>query len=147
MSNSTVPKHERTELMPAEIGPDGFVAEVVLDGWTRRGRAQRAGGVLWLDDQRCHDVVDAVRILGRRNGESDPYGWTGRVFPLRELLRLGAAIGPDGARLGSAAYDVEFGVVVEAQPPSAPEPGGPLGPSRPSTGSGLFADRGTRRVG
>ena len=75
---------------------------VVLDGWQRRGRATRVGGVLWLDDERVHDVVDAVRVLGRRNGESDPYGWSGRVFPLRELLRLGAELGPEGCKIGSA---------------------------------------------
>jgi hypothetical protein len=127
---------EVTSLTPSEVGPDGFVAEVLLDAWQRRGRARRVGGVLWIDDERVHDVVDAVRVLGRRNGESDPYGWTGRVFPLRELLRLGAALGPDGCKLGSAAYDVEFGVLVEQQP-VAESDGASESPERPSTGARL----------
>lgn len=147
---------ERTSLTPNEVGPDGFVSEVVLDGWQRRGRATRVGGVLWLDDERVHDVVDAVRVLGRRNGESDPYGWTGRVFPLRELLRLGAALGPDGCKLGSASYDVEFGILVEQQPvaegerPSQlPHATGPVTSSeRPATGARLISrpPTGGRRV-
>jgi hypothetical protein len=152
MSPSSPTSHERTSLTPQEIGPDGFVAEVVLDGWQRRGRAQRVGGVLWLDDERVHDVVDAVRVLGRRNGESDPYGWTGRVFPLRELLRLGAALGPDGCKLGSATYDVEFGVLVEQQPVAEPDRTS-AAPDRPSTGTNLIVTRpptgglGSRRAG
>ncbi len=131
---------EHTQLTPHEIGPDGFVAEVVLDGWQRRGSAQRVGGVLWLEGDRVHDVVDAVRVLGRRNGESDPYGWTGRVFPLRELLRLGASLGPDGCKLGAAAYDVEFGVLVEQQPVAEPERTAGR-PDRPSTGTSLIVSR------
>jgi len=103
-----------TVVTPSEIRGDRFVAEVVLETWTRSGRARRVGGVLWLDDERIHDVIDAVRVLGRRGGDSDRFGWTGRVFPLRELLRLGASIGPDGASLGNATYDVEYGVQLEA---------------------------------
>ena len=95
---------------------------------------------MWLDDERVHDVVDAVRVLGRRNGESDPYGWTGRVFPLRELLRLGAALGPDGCKLGSATYDVEFGVLVEQQPVAEPDRSS-TAPGRPSTGANLIVVR------
>ncbi len=115
---------ERTSLLPASIGPDAFVAESALDAWSRRGLARRAGGTLWLADAagetRPLDIVDAVRILGRRDGESDPYGWTGRVFSLRELLRLGATLAPDGCRLGSATYDVELGVQVTSGPDLPP---------------------------
>lgn len=138
-----------TVFVTSEIGGDRFIAEVVLETWTRGGRARRAGGVLWLDDKRIHDVIDAVRILGRRGGDSDRFGWTGRVFPLRELLRLGASIGPRGASLGNSTYDIEFGVQLEADDtvpveervstPPRPTTEGPV-MSRPPTG-GLVMSR------
>jgi hypothetical protein len=53
---------------------------------------------------------DAVRILGRRNGGVDPYGFTGRVASIRELLRMGAVAFADGIRLGAMVFDVEYGV-------------------------------------
>lgn len=136
-----------TLVVPPEIGGDRFIAEVVLDTWTRMHRARRVGGVLWLDDERIHDVVDAIRVLGRRGGDVDRFGWTGRVFPIRELIKLGASLGPDGASLGSVTYDVEYGVLLEAddsvplearvtQPPARPATGG-VATSRPITGAGL----------
>jgi hypothetical protein len=132
---------DTTRLTPIDVGPDGFIPETLIDGWSRKGRARRVGGVLWVEDERVHDVVDAVRILGLRHGEGDPYGWAGRVFQLRELIRLGAAISPEGVRLGHTTYDIEFGVVVEARAleEAAADSSGPLRPSRPTTGrSGLI---------
>lgn len=124
MFSTLPPQPDRPSSVPVQIGPDGFVSESVLDAWARRGWAARAGGALVLPGAGARlDVVDGVRILGRRDGESDPYGWTGRVFPLRELVRMGASVGPDGCRLGSATYDVEFGVVVSDAP--GPPPRGP----------------------
>ncbi len=125
---------------PPEIGGDRFIAEVVLEMWTRTRRAHRVGGVLWLDDDHIHDVVDAVRVLGRRGAESDRFGWTGRVFPLRELVRLGASIGPDSACLASATYDIEYGVLLEADETVPVEERVTLNPPRPATG-GLVMSR------
>lgn len=140
MVNSRLPKHHDTLVIPSEIRGDRFVADVLLDSWTRRGRARRVGGVLWLDDERIHDVVDAVRVLGRRGGESDRFGWTGRVFSLRELLRLGASVGPLGVTLGAASYDVEFGVLLEADDTVSVADRVTSSPARPSTsGSGSHA--------
>lgn len=133
MTNDTI-------VIPSEIGGDRFIAEVTLEMWTRTKRARRVGGVLWLDDDHIHDVVDAVRVLGRRGGDSDRFGWTGRVFPLRELIKLGAAVGPDNATLGSAVYDVEHGVLLEADETVPVEERVTMQPPRPSTG-GLIMSR------
>ncbi len=51
----------------------------------------------------------AARVLGRRNGETDPYGLTGRVLALRQVLRQGGALFSDALRFGAAIYDVEYG--------------------------------------
>lgn len=118
------PLPERPSLSSPSVAPDGFVADAAIEAWSRRALAHRSGGTLWLAAEGAWsqpiDVVDAVRILGRRDGESDPFGWTGRVFALRELLRLGATIAPDGCKLGAATYDLEFGVQVTAGPDLPP---------------------------
>lgn len=103
---------------------DGFLPDATLDEWVRTGVASREGATLRLRDGRVFVLVDGLRILGRRNGDSDPYGFTGRIFTLRALLRRGALLSPDGIRLGAAIYDVQFGSVaepvVEARPVATP---------------------------
>jgi hypothetical protein len=93
------------------IGADGFVPEATLEGWVRTGAATRTGALVVLGDGRRFALRDAVRVVGRRNGDTDPYGFTGRVEALRELLRRGAMLSSDGLRLGQAIYDVEFGAI------------------------------------
>ncbi|HTJ83424.1 MAG TPA: hypothetical protein VL400_17010, partial [Polyangiaceae bacterium] len=99
---------------------DGFLPDPTLEEWVRVGSAERSGAVLTLSDGRRFALVDAVRILGRRNGDSDPYGFTGRILTLRALLRRGALLSPDGARLGAAIYDVQFGSIAEPVEQPAP---------------------------
>lgn len=117
-SDSAVVDHRRSSvhpkvLDPSTLPPDGFVPEVQVDEWIRAGIVQREGSRLVFKDGRVHGWSDALRVLGRRNGESDPYGLTGRVISLRALIRRGALIANDGFRLGAALYDVEFGVVLD----------------------------------
>ena len=93
------------------IGDDGFVPEAALDAWQRVGEVVRAGAVACMRDGRRYVLQDALRVLGRRNGETDPYGFTGRDASLRDLVRQGSILSSDGLRLGAAVYDVEFGVL------------------------------------
>jgi hypothetical protein len=93
---------------------DGFVPERKLREWVSSGLASRESCLLTLDDGRTFVLSDALRILGRRNGDSDPYGYTGRVFVLRELLSQGALLTADGVRIGTTVYDSELGVLAEA---------------------------------
>jgi hypothetical protein len=95
------------------IGEDAFVAEPTLDEWIRAGEAVRAGALLNVRDGRRFLLRDAVRVLGRRNGDTDPYGLTGRVESLRDFLRQGALLTNEGIRLGPAVYDIEYGVVAK----------------------------------
>jgi len=94
------------------IPEDGFVSEAIADGWVRSGAATRAGALLTLSDGRRLVLRDAIRVLGRRNGDTDPYGFTGRVDAIREMIRRGASLTADALKLGPAVYDVEFGVLV-----------------------------------
>lgn len=105
------PRRESATLPAVRIAPDGFVPDAIVDGWTRSGAATRAGALLTLSDGRRYVLRDAVRVIGRRNGDTDPYGFTGRVEALRELLRRGVTLAADAIRLGPAAYDVEYGVI------------------------------------
>jgi hypothetical protein len=91
------------------IAEDRFVSESLVDAWTRGGLATRDDCVLNLADGRRYLLRDAVRILGRRNGDTDPYGLTGRVEAIRDILRRGAMVTADALRLGSSIYDLEYG--------------------------------------
>ncbi len=93
------------------VGDNGFVSEATLDAWARTGAAVRAGSVLTTDDGRRFSLRDAVRVLGRRNGDTDPYGLTGSVEAIRDFIRRGASISADALRLGPAIYDIEYGVI------------------------------------
>jgi hypothetical protein len=93
------------------VGEDGFVPEAVLDGWVRMGAAARTGSLLTIHDGRRYLLRDALRVIGRRNGDTDPYGFTGRVDAIRDFIRRGAAISADALRLGPAVYDIEYGYV------------------------------------
>ncbi len=78
------------------------------------GAVARAGGLLVTSDGRRFLLRDAVRVLGRRNGDTDPYGFTGRVEAIRDLIRRGANVSADALRLGPAVYDIEYGFVAIA---------------------------------
>jgi hypothetical protein len=114
--------YPRADASSGALLGDGFVPDRTLVEWLRLGRATLEAGVLVLDDGRSFGLRDALRILGRRDGESDPYGYTGRVFELRELLAQGALIAGDGVRVGHVVYDSELGVHAEPRSPSASPP-------------------------
>jgi hypothetical protein len=96
------------------IPEDAFLSEATVDGWVRSGAATRTDGVLTLSDGRRYALRDALRVIGRRNSDTDPYGLTGRVEPIRDFVRRGATISADSLRLGPAVYDVEYGFVAAA---------------------------------
>jgi len=93
-------------------GGETFVAAAVLDGIVRAGEAVRRGPLLTLKDGRRFLLEDALRVLGRRTSETDPYGLIGRVLPLRDLLKRGALLAADGVRMGVAVYDAEQGAIL-----------------------------------
>jgi hypothetical protein len=104
--------HRSSPPPPIIIGEDAFISETQLEAWLRGGVARRSGGLLTLGDGRRYTMRDAVRVLGRRNGDTDPYGFTGRVEAMRELVRRGATISVDALKLGQAVYDIEYGLLV-----------------------------------
>ncbi len=96
------------------IGDDGFLSEAIVDGWIRAGAAARVGSLLTSADGRRFVLRDALRVIGRRNGDTDPYGLTGRVEAIRDFVRRGASVSADALKLGAAVYDVEYGFVATA---------------------------------
>jgi hypothetical protein len=110
-SRSSVPPRSAPPVPSVRIGESGFVSDATLDAWTRAGAATRTGSLLTTADGRSFSLRDAVRVLGRRNGDTDPYGLTGRVEALRDFIRRGATLSSDALRLGPAVYDVEYGAL------------------------------------
>lgn len=104
------------------IANDGFVSESCARDWAQRGVAVVANGVLSCRDGRSFLLADALRVLGPQSSDTDPYGLTGRVSTLRELIQQGAVLHQESLRLGAATYDVEFGYVAR-QTGSADESG------------------------
>ena len=96
------------------ITEDAFIAEPTVDGWVRAGIVTRDGALLVTEDGRRFLLRDAIRVLGRRNGDTDHYGFTGRVAPIRDFIKKGASITIDTLRLGLAVFDIEYGVVATA---------------------------------
>jgi hypothetical protein len=95
------------------VGEDGFVPEAMVDGWVRAGAVARAGSCLRARDGHRLVLREALRVIGRRNGDTDPYGLTGRVDTLRDFVRRGATVSADALRLGPAVYDIEFGFLAQ----------------------------------
>ncbi len=110
-SSQPPPKAGR-DVPALRIDDGAFVSDATLDGWVRSGAASRAGALLGAADGRRYVLRDAIRVIGRRNGDTDPYGLTGRVESIRDYIRQGAAVSADALRLGPAVYDIEHGVVV-----------------------------------
>jgi hypothetical protein len=99
----------RSARPPIRVGEDGFLSEAQVDAWVRTGAATRTGCLLTAHDGGRFLLRDAVRVLGRRNGDTDPYGFTGRVEAIRDFIRRGANVSTDALRLGQAVYDIEYG--------------------------------------
>ncbi len=135
LRNTRMASYPRIDVGSGALLGDGFLPDATLEEWVRVGTASREGAMLVTRDGRRFVLVDGLRILGRRNGDSDPYGFTGRILTLRALLKRGALLSPDGIRLGAAIYDVQFGSVAEpvdvarsSRPPSSGTPS-PLPPA------------------
>ncbi len=125
--------YPRVDVSGSSLAGDGFIPDALLEDWVRSGTARREGAFLTLSDGRSFALTDGLRILGRRNGDSDPYGFTGRILALRSLLRRGALLSADGVRLGAVIYDIEFGSIAEPTPQARPATEPPS--SRPLTSS------------
>jgi hypothetical protein len=96
------------------IPADGFLPDATVAAWVRSGVAARNGNALSMRAGSELILTDALRVLGRSDGDSDPYGFTGRVVSLRALLDRGATIHSNGMKLGAASYDVELGFIAQA---------------------------------
>jgi hypothetical protein len=97
--------------MIVRVAEDAFISESKIQRWVRSGAATRAGTLLATSDGRRYLLRDAVRIIGRRNGDSDPYGLTGRVEALRDFVRQGATVSEGSLRIAHVVYDIEHGAM------------------------------------
>lgn len=111
------------------LAMDGFVPNELLNSLIDEGRAARAGAILNTNDGRSYVLQDAVRVLGRvpnsRSG-SDPFGFTGMVATLAELLDRGFVLSAQHIALGRSVYDVEHGALCQPlnDSPATPDDSG-----------------------
>ncbi len=102
-----------TQRSPEPLVLDEFIAEDHLAMLLARGDAQRSGCLLRLRDGRLYALQDAARVLGNVRQETDPYGLTGSVDSVANLLRRGFVMNAERIALGRCVYDVEYGYVVQ----------------------------------
>lgn len=93
----------------------GFLGERELADMLFRREVRRVGRGVVESQGKGYLLYEAVRVLGRRDGGSDPYGLTGTVEAREELVRAGARFAADTMVLGSASYRVERGVIAVAR--------------------------------
>jgi hypothetical protein len=89
----------------------GFIDDQGLADLLFRKRIHRAGRGQLICDGQVYDLHEAVRVVRPEHNQSDPYGLSGVVERLDELLRAGASVGPATMYLGSATYQIVRGVI------------------------------------
>ena len=90
-----------------------FMPGTQLRQLLHQSEAQLVGCVLSLPDGRRYALQDAVRILGTARLETDPYGLTGVVLTVRQLLQRGFSLNVHQVALGRTLYDVEQGFLTQ----------------------------------
>ncbi|MBW2456119.1 MAG: hypothetical protein JRI68_16490 [Deltaproteobacteria bacterium] len=117
-------RHDGTDVSGLHTG---FISEQRLADLLFHRRVRRVGPGVVESDGEGFVLCEAVRVLGRTDGDSDPYGLTGVVESLYELMRAGATLTAEVMHLGSACYRIERGVIAMADGPSS---NGRVHPSR-----------------
>ena len=95
----------------------GFIAEQRLADLLFRRRIRRAGRGVITADGIVYDLYEGVRVVGPSHGQSDPYGLTGTVEHMTDLVRAGASLSAGSMHIGSASYQIVRGVIAVARDP------------------------------
>ena len=102
--------------------PESFLPCDLHDRLIPAGLVTRRGPLLTTHDGTRYAAQGAVRIVGNPHPESDPFGMTGRVEPICELLKRGFVMSAERAALGRQIYDVQYGII--AYPLADPDASG-----------------------
>jgi hypothetical protein len=92
---------------------EGFVPDDLLASLLRAGHATREGALLEDREGRRYLLEDAVRVVGCREQDNDPYGYTGMVESIGTLLRRGFVVSAHRMAINRLSYDIELGVQVQ----------------------------------
>ncbi len=107
----TLPYGSRLPTVQARLAMDGFIPNELLSSLLEAGLATVASCMLTTSDGRRYVLQHAARILGTTTGNTDPFGFTGLVESLADLLERGFVICAERVALGRHIYDVEYGVL------------------------------------
>ncbi len=118
----TLPYGSRLPSVKARLAMDGFIPDELLGSLLEAGLASAAGCMLYTTDGRKYVLQQAARILGTTTGNTDPFGFTGLVESLGDLLKRGFVMSAERMALGRQIYDVEYGVL--AHPIQQPDDSG-----------------------
>lgn len=92
---------------------EGFVSDDVLAGLIARGLVAIDGSIASTRDGKRYALEGAVRVLGLISRETDPFGYIGRIEPLRALIQRGFVMSAARIALGRICYAVEYGAVCQ----------------------------------
>jgi hypothetical protein len=96
-----------------QLGLDEFISDEQLDVLIDRGEAMRTGSIVRSCAGAMYVLHEAVRVIGRVNQETDPYGFIGVVDTVGGMLKRGFVMSAERIALGRAVYDAEYGYIVE----------------------------------
>jgi hypothetical protein len=110
---------------------DEFLSDDALHRLVATRAVVRAGMLLTASDGRRFALLEAVRVLGSAPSSrptsshgSDPYGFTGLVDTVGNMLRRGFVMSSERVALGRRAYDVEYGWLLTPVPTASADASG-----------------------
>lgn len=103
------PAHQPPELALHKLG---FLPEYLLMRYLELEYVHRLAPRQIATPRQSYVLQDAIRVLGVKSHDTDPFGLTGHVSPTRTLLERGFRLGKRRLSWGRYHFDMELGFLV-----------------------------------
>jgi hypothetical protein len=95
------------------LAADEFISKADLRAWIDAGACTQSSWLLVTPDGQRYHLREAVRVLGRASGDTDPFGFVGMIDTVHGLIERGFAVSAEHVALGRRVYHVEHGWLAE----------------------------------